>query len=391
MRCSIARFGLAAIVALATVVASRAVGSEPLTISVSPSQNQNKSMTIEQTPFGKTKDSKDASLFTMKNAAGTVVKMTDYGATVVSVETKDKSGKLANINCGFDSLAGYENHGSHFGATVGRYANRIAKGKFTLDGKEYTLPINNGANHLHGGEGFDRRMWTASTFVNDDGVGVKFSITSPDGDQGYPGEMKATATYTLTKNNELKIDYTATTSKPTVVNLTNHNYWNMGGVGSGTVLNHEMMIAADKYVDVGPGLIPNGKLPEVKGTALDFTKPTKIGSRIDEPKKNKDANGYDHCYVLRGQDGKLALAAKVKDPASGRVMEVFTTEPGIQLYTANHFDGSANCGGSPQHGACCLETQHYPDSPNQPSFPSTVLKPGETFKSTTVHKFSVES
>lgn len=387
------RFRTLALAALCFAFAAAEVGaqaSEAGANSPTLSQNQSKKMTINQTPFGKTKDGKEASLFTMTNDAGTVVKMTDYGATVVSVETKDKNGKLANINCGFDSLAGFENHGSHFGATVGRYANRIAAGKFKLDGKEYTLPINNGPNHLHGGEGFDRRMWVASTFLNDEGVGVKFAITSPDGDQGYPGEMKATATYTLTKKNELKVDYEATTTKPTVVNLTNHNYWNLGGVGSGTVLNHELMLAADKYVDVGPGLIPNGKLPDVKGGYLDFTSSKKISHGIEEAKKNKDANGYDHCYVLRGQDGKLALAAKVKDPASGRVMEIFTTEPGIQLYTANHFDGSANSGGYAQHYAFCLETQHYPDSPNQPSFPTTVLKPGETFKSTTVHKFSVE-
>lgn len=390
MKFLLSKFALAAACFGLSVVGARVMAAESPLNPISPSQNQPKKMTIEQTSFGKTKAGQEASLFTMKNDADTVVKMTDYGATVVSVETKDKSGKLANINCGFDSLAGFENHGSHFGATVGRYANRIAAGKFKLDGKEYTLPINNGPNHLHGGEGFDRRMWKASTFMNDDGVGVKFTITSPDGDQGYPGEMKATATYTLTKKNELKIDYEATTSKPTVVNLTNHNYWNLGGVGSAPVLNHELMLAADKFVDVGPGLIPNGKLPDVKGGYLDFTTSKKIGHGIEEAKKNKDANGYDHCYVLRGQDGKLALAAKVKDPASGRVMEIWTTEPGIQLYTANHFDGSANCGGYAQHYAFCLETQHYPDSPNQPSFPTTVLKPGETFKSTTVHKFSVE-
>ncbi len=390
MRIRIAQIGFLVALVGAAISAGRGYAVELRTLPHSPSPQQAKTMSIEQKSFGKTKDGKEASLFIMKNSAGTVVKMTDYGATVVSVETKDRDGKLANINCGFDCLAAYENHGSHFGATVGRYANRIAAGKFTLDGKSYTLPINNGANHLHGGEGFDRRMWKAETFVKNDDVGVKFSITSPDGDQGYPGEMKATATYTLTKANELRIDYEATTSKPTVINLTNHNYWNMGGVGTGTVLTHEMTIAADKYVDVGPGLIPNGKLAEVKGTALDFTKATKLGDRIDEPKKNKDANGYDHCYVLRSQDGKLAFAAKVKDPATGRVMEISTTEPGIQLYTANHFDGSAGNNSYPQHGACCLETQHYPDSPNQPSFPTTTLKPGETFKSTTVHKFSVE-
>lgn len=378
-----------------------ALGLAALAFSVAPAASQAKevvnrttteaqSMSIETSSFGKTKDGKDATLFVLKNSAGTVVKLTDYGATVMSVEVKDKNGKLDNINCSFSDLKGYEEHGSHFGGTVGRYANRIAAGKFTLEGKTYTLPINNGPNHLHGGEGFDRRMWKAEKVVSDNAVGVKFTIVSPDGDQGYPGEVTATATYTLTNDNELRIDYTATTTKPTVINLTNHNYWNLAGVGKASVLEHELMIAADKYVDVGPGLIPNGKLPEVKGTPLDFTKPTKIGARIEEAKSNKDANGYDHCYVLRSQDGSLALAARVKDPASGRVMEIYTTEPGVQLYSANHFDGTPNCGGYAQHYAFCLETQHYPDSPNQPSFPSTVLRPGETFKSTTVHRFLTE-
>ena len=230
MRLSLARSGFLAALLFAAISAGRGYAVELRSLSNQPSPNQARTMSIEQKSFGKTKDGKEATLFTMKNAAGTVVKMTDYGATVVSVETKDRNGKLANINCGFDSLAGYETHGSHFGATVGRYANRIAAGKFTLEGKSYTLPINNGANHLHGGEGFDRRMWKAETFSKGEDVGVKFSITSSDGDQGYPGEMKATATYTLTKANELRIDYEATTSKPTVINLTNHNYWNMGGV-----------------------------------------------------------------------------------------------------------------------------------------------------------------
>lgn len=347
--------------------------------------------TSEQKPFGKTKDGKDVTVFTLTNGHGVKVRLIDYGATLISVETPDKAGKSANITLGFPSLAGYLERHPYFGSTVGRYGNRIAGGKFTLDGKEYKLATNNGPNHLHGGQkGFDAVLWKAQPLTSGDPA-VRFTYTSADGDEGYPGKLDVTVTYTLTHNNELKIDYEAKTDKPTVVNLTNHAYWNLAGAGSGDILKHELTLAADQYLPIDDTSIPTGKPASVKGTALDFTSPHAIGERIGELKKDPHkTKGYDHCFVLRGQQGKLELAAKVKDPASGRVMEIFTTEPGVQLYCGNFLGGGAGEGGYKQHDAFCLETQHYPDSPNQPSFPTTVLRPGQTFRSTTVHKFSVE-
>lgn len=357
-----------------------------------PPQNANRSnasMSIEKSPFGKTEAGEEARLFTCKNKNGLVLKLTDYGASVVAVETPDKNGKLANINLGFDDVKGFEGQHPFFGATVGRYANRIAKGKFTLDGKEYTLATNNGPNHLHGGKkGFNRVMWQAEEVKNDNEVGVRFTYVSTDGEEGYPGKLKATVTYTLTNNDELKMDYVATTDKPTVVNLTNHNYWNLGGAFTGDILDHVLTITADKYTPVDETLIPTGELADVAGTPLDFRSPKAIGKDIQKIKS--DPVGYDHCFVLRGQSGELALAARVKDPESGRVMEVYTTQPGIQLYTGNFLTGADAEGGAKQHEAFCLETQHYPDSPNQKTFPTTVLRPGETYKQTTVHRFYAE-
>jgi aldose 1-epimerase len=349
-------------------------------------------LNVEQQPFGKTKDGKEVAVYTLTNSRGTKVRLIDYGATLISVETPDKAGKTANITLGFPKLAGYLERHPYFGSTVGRYGNRIAGGKFKLDGKEYTLATNNGPNHLHGGiKAFDAVLWKSQPVKETNSVGVRFTHTSPDGDEGYPGKLDVTTTYTLTANNELRIDYEATTDKATVVNLTNHAYWNLAGAGSSTILKHELTLAADKYLPIDDTSIPTGKLAEVKGTAFDFTTPHAIGERINEIKKDPHkTQGYDHCYVLRGQQGKLELAAKVKDPASGRVLEIFTTEPGIQLYCGNFLGGGAGEGGYKQHEAFCLETQHYPDSPNQPAFPTTTLKPGETYKSTTLHKFSVE-
>jgi aldose 1-epimerase len=346
-------------------------------------------MSIAKTSFGKTEDGQEIDLYTCTNANGLVVKLTNYGAIVVSVETPDRDGKLANITLGFDKLDGYLQRHPYFGATVGRYCNRIAKGKFTLDGQEYTLAANNGENHLHGGvAGFDKQVWKAEEVKTDDGVGIKFTRRSVDGEEGYPGNLDAVVTYTLTNANELRMEFSATTDKATPCNLTNHNYWNLAGVGSGTNENHELQLESDKYLPVDDGLIPTGELADVKGTPLDFTSPHKIGERLKQIAA--DPVGYDHCFVLRSQDGSLALAARVKEPSSGRVMEIFTTQPGIQLYSGNFLDGSEGAGGFKQYGAFCLETQHYPDSPNQPTFPTTILKPGETYKQTTVHKFSVE-
>jgi aldose 1-epimerase len=358
-----------------------------------PAANTEKAtdMKIEKKSYGKTKDGKGVDLYTVTNKNGLVLKMTNYGATVVAMETPDKNGKLANIQLSFPALEGYLERHPYFGSTVGRYGNRIAGGKFKIGDEEYTLKTNNGPNHLHGGErGFDAVVWDAEETKADKGAGVKFTYFSKDGEEGYPGNLHATATYVLTNDNELAIHYEATTDKATVLNLTNHCYWNLGGAGSGDILKTELTIAADEYLPIDETSIPTGKLESVEGTPMDFRKPTPIGARIDELKKEPHTTkGYDHCYVL-GEEGKLKLAAKAKDPSSGRVMEIFTTEPAIQLYCGNFLDGTESNGGFKQHEAFCLETQHYPDSPNQPAFPTTLLEPGQTFKSQTIHKFSVE-
>lgn len=342
-------------------------------------------------PFGTTSEGKPVHLFTLKNDHGLVARLTDYGARLVAFEVPDRHGKLANVTLGFDSLDKYAAHKAYFGCTTGRFANRIHAGRFKLDGHEYRLATNNGANHLHGGnEGFDRKVWKAETLKGPAGPAVRFTLRSPDGEEGFPGDLDVTVTYALTNDNELRIDYAAQTDKPTVLNLTNHAYWNLAGAGSGDILNERLMLAADKYVDVDADAIPTGKLLPVAGTPLDFTTPHAIGERIAELKKGPPPGGYDHCYVLRGDKGQLKLAARVEDPASGRVMEVLTTEPGIQFYTGNYLDGDPINGGYRQHAAFCLEAQHFPDSPNQPSFPSTVLRPGEKYTQTTVHRFSTD-
>ena len=346
-------------------------------------------MSIEKESFGKTTDGKDVSIYVCKNANGSTIRLIDYGANVVSVEVPDRDGKFANVTLSFDKIDGYLQRHPYFGATVGRYCNRIANGKFSLNGKEYSLATNNGPNHLHGGEnGFDRQMWAAQTIETDDAVGVKFTRTSPDGEEGYPGNVQVSVLYTINNKNELTMEFEATTDAATPVNLTNHCYWNLAGAGSGDILGHELTIESDHYLAVDETLIPTGELTSVAGSPFDFTSPHTIGERIKQI--DSDPVGYDHCYVLRSQNGKLALAAKAKDPKSGRVMEVYTTQPGIQLYSGNFLDGTPAGNGFQQYNAFCLETQHYPDSPNQSKFPSTILKPGETFKHTTVHRFSVE-
>lgn len=369
-----------------TAASGLAIADDPSTSSQQAGKQQ---MSVETSPFGKTKEGQQVTLYTCRNAKGAVLKMIDYGAIVVELHMPDRNGKLANINAGFDKLDGYLERHPYFGSTVGRYANRIGDAKFEIDGKTYKLTANNGDNQLHGGkQGFDAVMWEGEPVKTDSAVGVKFTYRSKDGEEGFPGNLDATVTYLLTNDNELQIDYQATTDKPTHVNLTNHNYWNLAGERAGSILNHEVMIAADKFVEVDNESIPTGKLPEVKGGVMDFTTSHPIGDRIKElPFKPQ---GYDHAYVLRGENGKMKLAARVKEPTSGRVMEIHTTEPGIQFYTGNYLDGSATGDGLKQHEAFCLETGHFPDSPNQPSFPSTLLRPGETYKSTTVHKFSAE-
>lgn len=348
-----------------------------------------KGHTVTQKPFGKTPEGAPATLVTCTNANGMTMQVTDYGARLVSLVVPDREGKAADVTLGFDSAEKYGAHTAFFGCTTGRFANRVAKGKFQLDGKEYKLAVNNGLNHLHGGtKGFDRHVWKIKSVGTKAGeTSVAFTRRSPDGEEGYPGDLDVTVTFTLTDENELRIDYAAETDKPTVLNLTNHAYWNLAGAGKGDILGQKLMIAADNYLPVDDGLIPTGKLAPVKGTPMDFTEPKEIGSRIAETKKGASPGGYDHCYVLRGKKGELALAAEVEDPGSGRIMEVYTTEPAMQFYTSNFLDGDPKNGGFKQHSAFCLETQHYPDSPNQPNFPTTVLRPGQTYKQTTVYKF----
>jgi len=353
-----------------------------------PCQKETK-MSIEKEPFGQTPDGKDVDLYTLTNANGLRMKVTNYGCIVVSLEVPDRNGKLDDITLGYETLDEYIANSPYFGAVVGRYGNRIAKARFTLDGVEYKLAANDGENALHGGiKGFDKVVWDAEPVRTDDAVGVRFTYLSKDGEEGYPGNLHATVTYSLTNDNEFKIEYEATTDKPTVINLTHHTYWNLNGPGRRDILDHELMINADRYTPVDAGLIPTGELKSVKGTPMDFTKPTPIGSRIDQVE-----GGYDHNYVLNSGGGKLALAARVHDPETGRVMEIYTTEPGIQFYSGNFLDGTITGKYGLvyyKHYAMCLETQHFPDSPNKPQFPSVVLRPGETYRHVTVHKFYAE-
>jgi len=347
-------------------------------------------MSIDKKQYGKMPDGAEVDLYTLTNAHGLKVKIMTYGATITSVEVPDRDGKTANVVLHLGTLADYLKGHPFFGSTVGRYANRIAKGKFTLDGKQYTLATNNNENHLHGGlKGFDKKVWKAKPVQTADAVGVTCTYASPDGEEGYPGALTAKVTYSLTDRNELKMEYSATADKPTIVNLTNHSYWNLAGAGSGTVLDQEVMLNADGYLPVDNGLIPLGKIAPVKGTPMDFVaRPMTIGSRIAEVK-----GGYDHCYVLNKKEaGKLSLAAKITDPKSGRVMEILTDQPGVQFYTGNFLDGTMKAGGKSyvKNGGFCLETQHFPDSPNRPQFPSVVLRPGETYTHLTIHKFSVQ-
>ncbi len=344
-------------------------------------------MTIEKTPFGKTPEGTEITLYTLSNAAGNTVQMIDYGAIIVSINVPDRNGKKVNVTAGFDSLAGYLERHPYFGATVGRFCNRIAKGKFAIDGQNYSLAINNGPNHLHGGEvGFDKLVWRAAQLKTDSSVGIRFSVTSPDGQEGYPGQLETTADYIWDNDNRLTIHFVATTDKPTHLNLTNHAYFNLGGPGSGTIYKHELTLASDRFLTVDENMIPIGELTPVAGTPLDFTSKHPLGERIGELKVT---NGYDHCFVVRGNAGTLRPAAQVVDPTSGRTLLVETTQPGIQLYTGNFLSGTAGNANYKQHEAFCLETQHYPDTPNQPSFPSTLLKPGQTLDQTTTMQFGV--
>ncbi|MES2709598.1 MAG: aldose epimerase family protein [Verrucomicrobiota bacterium] len=350
---------------------------------------------IQKSAFGKSASGMPVDLFTLTNTGGLEARITNFGGILVSLKVPDAAGNREDVVLGFDTLAEYEGEHPYFGAIIGRYGNRIAFGKFTLGGQEFQLPVNNNAHSLHGGKtGFDKKIWKVEKAEVSDGSAVlELSYVSPDGEEGYPGTLSCTVTYTLTPANELRMDYTAVTDKTTVVNLTNHSYFNLAGTGSGSIGGHQLQLFCESWTDTDRDLIPTGIIAPVRDTPFDFLTPHAIGERIDTPgvPALEYGAGYDHNFVIDGEPGKLRPAARVSDPGSGRVMECLTTEPAVQLYTANHMtrpiqgkDGRTY----EKRGAFCLETQHYPDSPNHASFPSTVLKPGAEYRTTTVYRFS---
>lgn len=347
---------------------------------------------ISEEAFKGTHQGKPTALYTLKNSKGMVAQVTNYGAIIVSILVPDKKGNFADVVQGYDTIAEYINgNGPYMGAVCGRSANRIAKGKFTLIGKEYTLAVNNGPNHLHGGlVGFNKVVWTVTSASSNK---VVMEYLSKDGEEGYPGNLKVTVTYSITEENELILEYLAHTDKTTIANFASHSYFNLAGEGSGDVLSQELMINADFFTPVDDTSVPTGEIRSVKGTPMDFTKPVKIGTSIDaDDDQIRYGAGYDHNWVLKNRAGDLGLAAVAHDPESGRVMEIFTTQPGVQLYTANWIDGEKGKGGKlyGRRWAFCLETQHFADSINKPHFPTTILQPGETYKHCAVHKFSVK-
>ena len=352
---------------------------------------------ISMKPFGKTPDGHEVSLYTLSNKSGMEVSITNYGGTITSIKVPDKNKHLDDVVLGFDNLEGYTSpsNKSYFGATIGRYANRIGHGTFTLDGKTYHIPSNEGQNALHGGTvGFNKRIWTAKQVSGAHGPALELHYLSPDGEEGFPGNLSVTVRFSLSDQNEFRVEYMATTDKPTVLNLTNHSYFNLSGQGNGTILNNKVTIPADNYTPVNKELIPTGKIESVAGTPFDFRTPQVVGARIHEDNEQlKFGMGYDQNWVLNNKGQSIALAAKVEDPQTGRVLEVLTNQPGIQFYTGNQLNGSnVGKGGKVYHknGALCLETQHFPDSPNHPNFPSAVLRPGQKFDRTTIFRFSTE-
>lgn len=346
---------------------------------------------IQKVDFGKTNDGQSVALFVLTNGRLTAKVMT-YGAILTELHAPDREGRSADVVLGFDTLEGYLGQHPYFGATVGRFANRIGGGAFTLDGQTYTLAKNNGPNTLHGGlKGFDKVVWKAEPSTGADGPAIRLTYLSPDGEEGFPGNLNVAVTYTLTDKDALRIDYEATTDKATPINLTNHSYFNLAGAASGAILDHELQLAADRYTPSDANLLPTGELAPVAGTPFDFTKATAIGARIQQIKA--EPVGYDNNYVLRGGDNPPALAARVRDPKSGRIIEMYTTEPGVQFYTGNFLDGSIRGKGGvayKQHQAFCLEAQHFPDSVHHANFPSCILRPGQTYRQTTIYKLSAE-
>lgn len=349
---------------------------------------------METTTFGQTDSGAQATLFTLKNKNGLIARITNYGAAITEMHVPDRHGKLGDVTLGFHSLEGYLRNDPFFGVIAGRYANRIAKGRFNLGGQSYALAVNNGPNHLHGGiNGFNTKIWEATPISERDSETLRLTYTSPNNEEGYPGELKVRLDYTLSDTNELQMNYQATTDHPTPINLTNHAYWNLQGDGSGPINDHELTINAKLYTPVDEALIPTGEIHSVDNTPLDFRSSRLVGERIKEI--GKAPSGYDHNYVLdKSEIGALETAAILRHEETGRQMEVLTTEPGIQLYTANFLDGSiTGKTGKPYtyQTGLCLECQHFPDSPNQPHFPSTILHPGSTYSQTTVHRFSIRT
>lgn len=372
-----------------TPVAIVAAASYGLFFCSPPALTARPAMKIDSRSFGTTEDGREVTRFTLTNASGAHISVMNWGATLLDVNVPDRDGQLSNVNLSFDSLQPYLGQHPYFGSTVGRFSNRIAKGQFTIDGREFQVTLNHGKHHLHGGKvNFSHQLWQAEPYQQEGGAGVRFTLVSPDGQEGFPGTVTTIVDYRWNDDCELTIDYTATTDAATHINLTNHSYWNLGGAGSGSVLDSVAQIEADQILDVDADLIPTGKLNSVDGTPFDFRSPTPLGERIDQLAAT---NGYDHCYVVRGEPGTLRRAARVVDPDTGRTLVIETTQPGMQLYTANHLPGNDNSGGHGSHEAFCLETQHYPDAPNHESFPSTLLRPGETLRETTVHRFGTES
>ena len=353
-----------------------------------------KEASVNKAAFGTTPEGEAVDVYTMTNAQGMEVRAITFGGIITSIRVPDKAGKFDDVVLGFDTLDGYLKNPPFLGAIIGRYANRIGKGRFTLDGKTYTLAINNAPNHLHGGvKGFDKVVWKAESFKREEAVGIVFTHTSPDADQGYPGALSLRVTYTLTPRNEIEVEFEATTDKATPINMTQHTYFNLAGDGSRDVLDHVMTIHASRYTPVDSTLIPTGELASVEATPFDFRMPATIGARISaDHMQIRYGNGYDHNFVLDRTNEGLVPAAHVEEPTTGRVLDVSTTEPGMQFYTGNFLDGSlAGKAGHvyKQRMGFCLETQHFPDSPNKPSFPSTILRPGDTYRSKTVFAFSV--
>jgi aldose 1-epimerase len=348
---------------------------------------------VQKNDFGKTPEGQSVDIYTLTNSHGAEAKITNYGGIVTSLKVPDRTGRLADVVLGFDNLDAYLKGHPYFGAIIGRYGNRIAKGRFSLNGVEYKLAVNNGANHLHGGiKGFDKVVWNARPLKVPNGAALELTYLSKDGEEGYPGNLSVKVTYTLTNANELKIEYSATTDKDTVVNLTHHSYFNLAGQGEGDILKHKLFINANRFTPTDEGSIPTGELRSVRNTPFDFLKVTEIGARINEPDQQLQfGKGYDHNFVLNGRMGTMRLGAQVYESGTGRVMEVWTTEPGLQFYTGNFLDGTLTGIDGKVYNlryGFCLETQHYPDSPNQAKFPSTVLKKGGRYHTVTVYKFS---